>query len=785
MLVTDLDIVKRLKRANSILSTRDKATVGGLLGNCEGDGESIIIHSLHTAIRSIKNESDEPMLFTTLVSSTVDLIANEYIYYIVLKAIAAHGSKDNMKLLDHLTRTSPWLKKEDFTPGKPANAHICRLLFDHQLAPILRKPLMDTFGCFRPRDVMDVLQNRFKALHKLVFYFFRRLGDTEYFVFEKRRSTSDRKKMVYVFYKQGSETLVPMEKLSLEPYPMSRHHSDIEIKSSDDFLFATVERAGQTCFNYNFDYLAALETLFNRGNKAIRDYVLTGHHGGSSLPAGKRDKINNIRQSLNEVFESSDEIQRQGWYCYFGLDYRGRLYPKADGSGVTPISADELRQALVLNDMKPLGATGYRHIIECAANAWSQSHLIFDDRYTFGLKHLATFENIGRKLLSADPTERLEGWLIIKDSKMDGFKCKEVAEMAKLAIELARIADSTVPVADFMTGCLLGHDATSSGLQLYAGFTKNLDIAVLSNLISTTGRAKVVNAIYSLMGEKLSLRLEAKDPLGVLGFWAGLSPADQKGISKSLLIPAIYTCGEEKAVLALKGILISDHHLDRRDRRTWAIAAGITGAFFNVWRTDSIFSSPNKMMRLFQQLAVRSGYRPNLRIPGMMEFKGHDVVIDITVTTRTQLKLYQSKGLPVLRCETYGLNIGNITESKILAGTVDAKKINVKKVKSAIAPAFIHAMDSWILCYATLKTGAQLGLIHDCLLAHPADIPMVRSCIGDAFKDLFCTGQTIIQDVIDNCCVNAVTKPVVIPAEMIALPEFTTEQVDDAPEKWS
>ena len=384
-------------------------------------------------------------------------------------------------------------------------------------------------------------------------------------------------------------------------------------------------------------------------------------------------------------------------YYPYMFDYRGRVYSKVNF--LTPQGIHYVKAMLEFGEGKYLDTNGVHWLKIHTANVYGMDKLPYNERIEWFDNNYDMIVRVG-----TSPLEYTADWVWC-DSPFEfiaaciAFKDHLSGEMVYLPIQL---------------------DATCSGIQMYSGLLRDKPGAEAVNVIGSSR-----NDIYQIVADKVNNYLEEGDYPKVIEY------TDREGKEHS-----VFTYKEAKSLIGtitrslvktnvmtvpysvtMRGM--SDQIWDKMDE------AILQGKPF--WEGDKWIV--NKLITHLDHKAIYD------TIDGAR--LGQEYLVELSKCLTEPATWYGPLyDFPVRQTslDTKAQRVKTIYGSLVL--TLEVPKLNRRRQRNAIAPNFIHNIDSTILLHVIENLDQHIGVIHDCFLAHPNDGYELQDAYRAAFIEV-------------------------------------------------
>lgn len=398
------------------------------------------------------------------------------------------------------------------------------------------------------------------------------------------------------------------------------------------------------------------------------------------------------------------------WFAHRAC-FRGRLYN--DAAWLAPQGSSLGRHMLQFHRGKPIGGgDGPRHLAVQVAKAFGQDHLTWDERITWTHEHTDMLKRI-----ADDPLGHRGEW-------------EGEAGMDNIWPALAASREWTDYVAmgkspNFITTLPCYVDGTCNGIQHYAALSRNQGLARSVNLAPGNQKRdiyqEVANTTFDLVerqAAKGTPEEREKAKLWLIVF-EGKAP---RSLTKKIVMTKAYGSTSKTARDEVYA------YLDKVDKkRTKWEKCGVEEWTLVGWLVKQINAAMKE--RLGAAEAIMAWLVSAMKL--LHDHRGIEKLDWKSPAGWPWRNVYYMKTIDKVR---YMLDQKRKSSS---VAVDDISKIDIKQVKQAVAPNFVHALDSAALCLA-LGLIADEGIrdvtaIHDSVGGLAPDMTTISKCIREGF----------------------------------------------------
>ena len=422
------------------------------------------------------------------------------------------------------------------------------------------------------------------------------------------------------------------------------------------------------------------------------------------------------------------------FYQYYFCDNRGAGRMYTQNAALKTDGCDLEKGLIQYKCKKQWGSEGLFWHKFHMTNAWGEDKLSIDDRVNYA-------------------EERLDMWIEIGKNPVDNRLWEEADSpvvFLQACIELAKAYELDDPT-QYMSGIMVGHDASNSGLQIYSGFSRDRKTALLCNLAGTNrgdfyltvgdniivwdgkwipsdaDRVALERVLRDLDGKTLEEReayfLTHHASLNKLApvFWYQHFKS-RRTLCKRPSMTWIYSCGPDK----MGEHIYSDHMYDGNFK-------GINEIFAN-WLGHQVFFTCKEVIRSASNVKdiITATALELVEKAEQVTFKsiycGAEFAQDYTDDKSSQVSCKYKHARPNKR--------GN-KRIKVRFISVKAAELNESKIYTSTAVNIIHNCDSEYAKAVINKTDYTVVTRHDQFLTHACDAGKLFEDTRSIFHDMF------------------------------------------------
>ena len=426
---------------------------------------------------------------------------------------------------------------------------------------------------------------------------------------------------------------------------------------------------------------------------------------------------------------AKDLSSYEEFYLPCNFDFRGRVYPIPPFS---PHRDDHIKAMFYLANVRPITRKGFE---------WLKIHLAnvgdFDkvSKQSFDGRMKWTDDNHDMIMsIAADYQGNLELWAA----------ADKPFQFLAACLEYARYQNEG---DGMLSGLPLGLDGTNSGIQHFSTLARNMSDAYLVNLIPQS----VPNDIYQAVADKCIEFVKADVDNPIAKLWL------DHGIDRKIVKRNVMTYGYSSRLFGFKNQIMDDlmRQLDRKvkngdldshpftdDFHTQVLSAEYL-AKQNWTAINEVISSAKEGMAFLQELShLVSNANEHMHWYTPVQFPAAQFYPQRTVK---KIKVYLHDRTANVRKRT-----------QVSLKDVKVNTIDVRKSKTAIAPNFIHSLDSahliqTVLCMLKKRPAVKdFMLIHDSFATTPAQTEKLYHGIREAFVEMY-NDRNYYSELLETC----------------------------------
>ena len=393
-------------------------------------------------------------------------------------------------------------------------------------------------------------------------------------------------------------------------------------------------------------------------------------------------KSRGTRLSVNVAREYQNTPR---FYLSWSCDYRGRMYPQQ--SFLTEDSSDFERSLLTFSDGCKLDKSGEEYAAQAVAEAFIGSKVSYSDRSKWTRENKELI-----KAIAENPLAHIPQWELVD----------KPWQFLQLAIEWNRVVlKGNKPLWNVP----IGADATSSGLQLLSAMRRDPIGMEYSNLFAPEGSNDPPRDAYTRVLEIAREKVKVHNQ----NAWLEEYLNDRK-LGKIILMKKVYGAKQRTNEREIKNYFI--------DRKLFPKTIDYTSIKYltEVLRdaSEEVFPMAFAALDWIQDLYSIAQKKK----PSPDSFTWTTPNLDSIDLKKAEQKVKR------ITSSCYGKTTIPLSETKEPA---------YLRMKSSLAPDFIHSYDSCVLKSAFQSWDKPLVVIHDCFKVLPNDMDLAKDRIRHGF----------------------------------------------------
>jgi len=418
-----------------------------------------------------------------------------------------------------------------------------------------------------------------------------------------------------------------------------------------------------------------------RGDPKFQDYLKEWYE----VKEWNKNNTANLLRISNSFSVGNFLLGKPLWFVHW-CDYRGRIY--AASSSINPQGSDELRGMLRFREGKPLGKSGYKWLAVHGANVYGYNKVNFHDRYQWVMDNEEGIRAVASRPDSSAGRELLNG--ASKPVQFYAF-CREWAE----------VSTSRDP-STFLSHLPVAQDGSCNGLQHYSALLGDAGGAGRTGLVKSEVPADIYRTVADTFRGRLARDTDYHIEDEVL-----------TAIDREFVKPIVMTLPYG---ITRRGVSLEIYkQLKKED---WSLITHMT---------DVIMQVVNQEIPSYKYLKEWLEDASNI-----FSSRG-DPIKWVTPAGFPVMQDYRATRELSIRTEFFGTKVLKFREEK--------DGIDVSQSRTAIAPNYIHSMDSSHLVFcinAAVKKGIQdFSVIHDSIAVHACHVHEMREVIKEQFMYLY------------------------------------------------
>lgn len=514
------------------------------------------------------------------------------------------------------------------------------------------------------------------------------------------------------------ETKIPLVRSS-DPKVTSRFVRQADQTGQLESIYLSLDLVGSISWAVNADVLEVFDAAMKSDNgflnlpaplTRLTDLLRKNSPDSSSKAIHKSiHEQRALRISYELMFHLARAVSSSGDVMYFpqNLDFRGRVYPAVS---FLSINGEDISRALLMFwEAKPLGKHGYNWLQYQLANLYCKGKIGMEEAKAFVTHNR---ENI--ELSAKNPMAPMSWWTSGENPWMCFALCNE----------LSKIWNFLGNVSDYKCRIPIHQDGTCNGLQHYAALGGDTEAAKSVNLTTSDARNDVYTSVLELVEGKVENDVRSGNETAAV-----VADLLNRKLIKQTVMTTVYGVTQYGATQQVQARLAEAGYHDINIRECAKYVA------------QKILSSISELFEGAQRIQdwlLRNCQRT------IYAFDSKNVADDLDVFGN---KFYRPmmwtaiSGLPVV--QVYRRRSLKVIKTPLLDVAVSQVKpsapIDIRKQENAIAPNFIHSLDSMHLLMTSLashREGIAFAAVHDSFWTHPGDVETLSRVIREEFVRL-------------------------------------------------
>lgn len=440
--------------------------------------------------------------------------------------------------------------------------------------------------------------------------------------------------------------------------------------------------------------------------------------------------------SLAQKYQFNEKI-----HFVYTVDFRGRMY--AACADLSPQGTDLSKGLLRFKNSKPLGINGKTHLYYHAAGCYGIDKCSLAERFDWVCNQLGTIQNI-----LTDPEGTREFWGAADKPYMFLAVAEEIAELQNWVA-------SGNSEETFESKIICFQDGSCNGLQHFSAMLLDSVGGKAVNLVDSLAPTDIYGVTADLVIKYLNRTIQQGEVFDGKG-WIPADPQDIR-IAEALLAFGITRKTTKKSTMTIP---YGGTKIGCRDQVTEWYNEEMTKRI----QHDPLYVSPIKTLVIQDDEGVILNNRgENFALKQLHHYVW--LALDETVVAaRTAMKMLQqvcsavqkvnAKGNPMVWTTPAGYkvyqDIKDQEETRIktmIDGSInlflkrDLKSINKRKMRTSIAPNFVHSLDAshLMLVLNALKNMGinNVATVHDSYGTHAGSCDLLHYAIRKTFIDMY------------------------------------------------
>lgn len=514
------------------------------------------------------------------------------------------------------------------------------------------------------------------------------------------------------------ETKIPLVRSS-DPRVTSRFIRQADQTGQLESIYLSLDRIGSIGWAVNPDVLAVFESAMKNVHgflnlpppmtRLMEELTQKCPNGSSKALRKKIHEQRALRISYELMFHLARAFASSGDVMYFpqNLDFRGRVYPAVS---FLSVNGEDLSRALLMFwEAKPLGKHGHDWLQYQLANLYCKGKISMKDAKAFVKKNRENIESSAK-----NPMAPMSWWTSGESPWMSLALCTE----------LNKIWDFLGNIWEYKCRIPIHQDGTCNGLQHYAALGGDIRAAKSVNLTPSDTRNDVYTSVLQLVEGKVENDVKSGNETA-----AAVANLLNRKLIKQTVMTTVYGVTQYGATQQVQARLAEAGSRDLNIREC---------AQYVAHKVLSSISELFEGAKRIQDWLLRNCQRT------IYAFDSKNVADDLDVFGN---RFYRPmmwtaiSGLPVV--QVYRRRSLKVVKTPLLDVAVSIVKpsapIDIRKQENAIAPNFIHSLDSMHLLMTSLasqREGIAFAAVHDSFWTHPGDVETLSRIIREEFVRL-------------------------------------------------
>ena len=418
---------------------------------------------------------------------------------------------------------------------------------------------------------------------------------------------------------------------------------------------------------------------------------------------------------VQDLKTATDLLEYDQFYLPCNFDFRGRVYPIPTFS---PHRDDHIKAMFYLANVRPITRRGYD---------WLRVHLA----------NVGDFDKVSKKSFDDriawcdDNHEQI--MLVAGDWKANTALWSQADKPFQYLAACLEYGRYQVEGDGMLSGLPLGLDGTNSGIQHFSTLARNIDDAYLVNLIPQDKP----NDIYQAVADKVITAVDAEKDLPVAQAWL------RYGIDRKIVKRNVMTYGYSSRTFGFQDQLMEDlmRPLDRAVK-SGEVAEHPFGDFEG--QREAAFYLASKNWEAINEVisSAKDGMAFLKAVCGLMS-DANEHMHWFTPVGFPAAQFYPMRNVKKVKVYLHDRVTNVRRRTQVTLKDVVERSINKRKSKTAIAPNFIHSMDSAHLIQTVIQminkrpAVKDFMLIHDSFATTPAQTEKLYHGIREAFVYMY------------------------------------------------
>lgn len=508
-----------------------------------------------------------------------------------------------------------------------------------------------------------------------------------------------------------------------------KHKHDLRDQVENQYVLNhTINYLNKTAFTINKDVLDfILLEWYNENSK-----FFNGLNKEQVISKSDSEEIRNSKQSHNSKYwRYSNTIniakvyRNSIFYLPTFADFRGRVYTLTQ---YLSYQGDDLCRSLLLfaNDKEnePLSEKGFDYLLFYLANLYGKTNLSYEDRIQWSKENVITLYD-----MFLNDTDKFDSEVLPK--------LKEPFQFISIMFATVRCLVLLYNGKEVILNNPILFDASCNGLQHLSAMTREVDIAVKTNLVSLPDSPEMRNDFYLYAATLVQAELDKCDNDNL----------KQINISREIVKKTVMTIPYNITLFGVKEQMKEHFEVYKEGKKIfYKVEARLTK------NSEPLYLIPNELNKLgtivyealihnLPSLRVLSEYLEELLT---ILLKLNEPVIWITPSG---LKISLSN----VKYDHIRSSSSLLPYGKPVTISIPTQILNTRRIKTSFMPNLVHSLDAsniHLLCENL--TNQPLYTIHDCFATTPNNMEFIESSVKNAFIKIYFSSGNYLEKMHQN-----------------------------------